>query len=163
MGSLFEVAAEFKQIMAMAEQEATNSDGEITDTMADSLEASQMALDEKIDNIIKYVKNLRADAESYNKIELEFSARKKSAEKKALSLEAYLKHAGVTKYESLYGVIKTTTSQAVEVAPMAEIPAKYQNIKENITPNKAALKVALKAGKVFDGIELVQREKVSVK
>lgn len=163
MSNLFQLSADFKQIMATAEQEAVNSDGEISETLSDSLEASQMELNEKVENIIKYVKNLRADAGQYKKMELEFSARKKSAEKKALSLEAYLKSAGVTSHTSLCGVVKTTKSTAVEIEPMTNIPVEYQTIKEVVTPNKTALKVALKAGEIIEGVQIVERQKVSVK
>ena len=161
--NLFELSAEFESLLKQAEQEAINADGEISEAIAEALENAEMAKEEKIANIIKYVKNLRSDAEELKKAELEMKARKIAKEKKADALVNYLKVAGVTKYETTEGVISSRKSKAVEIAIDADIPAAYITTKVTESPDKTALKKAILGGEVIEGVEVVERLSVQVK
>ena len=161
--NLFELTAEFEALLKEAEEQAINADGEISEALAEALEASEMAKEDKITNIVKYIKNLRSDAEELKRAELEMKTRKQAKEKKVQSLLDYLKFAGVTKYETTEGVVSSRKSKAVEISIDAIVPVKYINTKITETPDKTALKKAIEGGEVIEGVEVVERLSVSVK
>ena len=161
--NLFELSAEFEMLLKQAEEEAINADGEISDAIADALEEAEMAKDEKVSNIIRYVKNLRSDAEELKRLEMETKARRQAKENKVSSLLNYLKLANVTKYETTEGVVSSRKSKAVEIAIDADIPAEYITTKITESPDKTALKKAIEGGEVIEGVEVVERLSVQVK
>lgn len=163
MSNLYELSVQFDDLLATAEAEAINADGEISEAICALLDDAQMAKDEKIDNIIRYVKNLRGDAVKYKTEAMSLTDRARRNESKASSLERYLMSAGITKYETVSGAVKSTKSKAVEIDPIAVIPDEYMNVKTTKTPVKASLKKAILAGVVIDGVEIVERLSVKVK
>ncbi len=163
MSNLFVLSGDFEALLKQAELEAINADGEISEAVAMALKESEMALGEKVTNIIKYVKNLRSGAEELKRMELEFKARKQAKEKKAVALENFLKVAGITKFEAIEGVVKSTKSTAVEIDIDAVIPSEYLTVKTTETPNKTALKKAIGDGETIEGVQVVERLSVKVK
>ena len=161
--NLFELSAEFEMLLKQAEEEAINADGEISDAIADALEEAEMAKEEKVANIIRYVQNLRSAAEELKRLEMETKARRQAKENKVSSLLNYLKLANVTKYETTEGVVSSRKSKAVEIAIDADIPAESITTKVTESPDKAALKKAIEGGAVIDGVEVVERLSVQVK
>ena len=134
--------------------------GEITN--ADGLEALQLERDAKIENIALYIKNLKAEANMYADEEKVFAQRKKTAQNKAEALTRYLDtmlHG--ERFKSAKTAITYRKSEAVEVVSIDAIPPEY--VVTHYTPDKAAIKKAIKNGEEVPGAELVERSNIQVK
>lgn len=89
--NLYEIDA---HIMAAFEAAIDEETGEIVNEEAyAALDALQEARDEKIENVLLWIKNLKSDAEQLKKEKQTLEARQKAAEKKAESLSEYVKKA----------------------------------------------------------------------
>jgi hypothetical protein len=161
--NLYELTQEFDELLKRVEAESINADADENEVLQDMLSDAGMALDDKVDNIIGYIKNLTADAEAIKKEELALASRRKAKENKVKSLKNYLLYAGIEKYESSRGVIKCTPSKAVEIDDLDIVPIEWCNIKETVTPDKAKIKKALIAGEEIKGATLVERKNIGVK
>jgi hypothetical protein len=132
---------------------------------ADTLEILQMPLEEKAENIVKYMKSLEALADA-KKLEAKRLSEAASKDlKKAESLKAYmadnLKKAGIKDIQA--GVFKVgfkKGSEVVEVAPNFDVNSinnkAFLRFKDPEL-DKTKIKAALKAGYVVDGVSLVRK------
>ena len=146
-----------QEIMSCWDEET----GEILDTQ--KFDAMQMALEEKLEAVGCYIKNLKAEAEALKTEEKAFAERRKKTENKAASLENYLANfLQGSPFETLRVKISFRKSESLEVSESAVIPEEYLKYKEPEV-NKAELKKAVKAGLVLDGVQLVQKNNISVK
>lgn len=136
--------------------------GEIEDWSA--FEALQLARDEKIENIALYHKNLLAEAAALKAEEKSFAERRKRAENKADSLKRYLDTAlQGQKFNTVKVTISYRKSTSVEVAETTFIPGRYLVQTTTVTPDKAEITKALKAGEAIEGVTLVERNNIQVK
>ena len=134
--------------------------GEIIDEAFDSL---VMTRNQKLENIGLYIKNLEADAAAFKAEKEAFAERQKAAENKAASLKRYLSDflAG-QKFETLRVKVSFRKSESLEVSEEAKIPEEFLRYKEPEI-NKADLKKAVKAGLVLEGVQLVEKQNISIK
>ena len=134
--------------------------GEIIDEAFDSL---VMTRNQKLENIGLYIKNLEADAAAFKAEKESFADRQKAAENKAASLKRYLSDflAG-QKFETLRVKVSFRKSESLEVSEEAKIPEEFLRYKEPEI-NKADLKKAVKAGLVLEGVQLVEKQNISIK
>ena len=145
-----------QEIMSCWDEET----GEILDVQ--KFDALQMALEEKLEGIGCYVKNLEAEAAALNVEEKAFAARRKKAESKAASLKNYL--AGYLQgcpFETLRVKVSFRKSESLDISEAAVIPEEY--LKYSVDVNKADLKKAVKAGLVLDGVQLVQKQNIQIR
>ena len=145
-----------QEIMSCWDEET----GEILDVQ--KFDALQMALEEKLEGIGCYIKNLEAEAAALKAEEQAFAARRKRAENKAASLKNYL--AGYLQgcpFETLRVKVSFRKSESLEVSESAVIPEEY--LKYSVDVNKADLKKAVKAGLELDGVQLVQNLNINIK
>lgn len=134
--------------------------GEILDTA--KLDGLQMELEDKLEGIGCWIKNLEAEAAAYKAEKDAFAARQKTAENKAASLKNYL--AGYLRgcpFETLRVKISFRKSESLEVSESAVVPEEY--LKHTVEVNKADLKAAVKSGLVLDGVQLVQKQNIQIK
>ncbi len=153
MASLYEINQE---ILACIDEET----GEVFDSHR--FDELNMALTDKLEGISCWVKNLEAEAAALKAEEQAFAARRKSAENKAASLKNYL--AGYLQgcpFETLRVKISFRKSESLEVSETAVVPEEY--LKHTVEVNKADLKKAVKSGLVLDGVQLVQKQNISIK
>jgi hypothetical protein len=135
--------------------------GEILDVQ--KFDAMQMALEDKLEGIGCYIKNLEAEAAALKTEEQAFATRRKRAENKVASLKNYL--AGYLQgcpFETLRVKVSFRKSESLEVSESAVIPEEYLRYKDPEV-DKAELKKAVKAGLVLDGVQLVQKQNISIK
>ena len=134
--------------------------GEIIDEAFDSL---VMTRNQKLENIGLYIKNLEADAAAFKAEKDSLADRQKTAENQAASLKRYLSDflAG-QKFETLRVKVSFRKSESLEVSEEAKIPEEFLRYKEPEI-NKADLKKAVKAGLVLDGVQLVEKQNISIK
>ena len=154
MATLYEIN---DQIMALIDEET----GEITDI--ESLNALQIERDTKIENIALWIKNLKADAETFKAEKQAFEERQKRAEKKAESLKNYLVSAlDGQKFKTARVECSYRSSESVNVTDITVIPTEYLRFAEP-TADKTAIKAAIKAGKEIAGAEIVLKQNLLIK
>lgn len=134
--------------------------GEILDTA--KLDGLQLELEDKLEGIGCWIKNLEAEAAAYKAEKDAFAARQKTAENKAASLKKYLSdYLRGCPFETLRVKISFRKSESLEVSESAVVPEEY--LKHTVEVNKADLKKAVKSGLVLDGVQLVQKQNIQIK
>ena len=161
MSSLYELSKGYRELLAKSEAEAINSDGEISEVTVSLLEASELAISDKIENSIRYYKNLIAEADALKAEKQKLQHREKIARNKAERLVKYLSDCDAVGFSCAAGEVKSRTTKVVSVDEFTDLSAEYLRVKSE--PNLVALKDALKKGVEIDGVKLVESVKVSVK
>lgn len=134
--------------------------GEITDL--DRYEQLSLSREEKIENILLWIKNLRADAEMYKAEAKSFSDKQKSAENKADNLQGWMeKVLDGQKFKTNRVQVTYRRSESVKIDDDAKLPETFVRVKAE--PNKAELKRFLKQGGKVEGVRLEQRIGMSIK
>ena len=145
-----------QEIMSCWDEET----GEILDVQR--FDALQLALEDKLEGIGCYIKNLEAEAAALKAEEQAFAARRKRAENKAASLKNYLSgYLQGCPFETLRVKVSFRKSESLDISESAVIPEEY--LKYSVDVNKADLKAAVKAGLELDGVQLVQKNNIQIK
>jgi len=131
----------------------------------DLLKELQMNREQKITNIVHFIKNLEADCDAFKKVEDDFKKRRESAEHKVESLKKFLEGylAGDT-FESDDKTAKVTyrKSETVEVPDVWKLPEQFKKY-EDPKADKTAIKKALKAGEIVEGAQLIEKLNIQIK
>lgn len=161
MASLYEIEQAMLECVDM-------ETGEVID--AEQLDALQMERTAKLESVALWIKNLESDVEAY-KAEMEvFMVRRKAAERKIEGLKTYLANAlGGEKFSTAKCAVSFRKSEAVEILDrercmnwaVACCPEAL-TIKEPEI-NRTVIKNALKEGKQFAGVMLVERQNINIK
>lgn len=147
-----------KAILACIDPET----GELIDEAA--LTDLQMERTQKIKNVALWLKNLNASAAAYKAERDAFDERMKQAQKKAESLKRYLANAlGGEKFVTDECAVSFRKSTAINVLDEAAIPAAYMAEKVTRSPDKIAIKAAIKGGEAVPGVALVENLSVQIK
>lgn len=160
--NLYEINA---AIMAAYEGAVDEETGEIIENDAyAALEGLQMEFERKAEGILLWIKNLKAEAEALKKEKMAFADRQARAERKAESLKTYI--SGVLagqKFQTDKVAVSWRKSETIEVScdPWSLKPEYLRLVDPE--PNKTALKAALKAGEVIDGVELIEKRNIQIK
>lgn len=140
--------------------------GEIIDEdMLKAVDSLQMMRDEKIENIVLFIKNLRSDAKQLKEEEENLRKRRQASENKAQRLLDYLdQNLSGEKFRSSDGlaVVSYRRSTSVNVVNSGMLSDRFLTIPEPI-PNKTEIKKALQNGEVVDGAELVTKQNIQIK
>lgn len=154
MASLYEIDA---AILSCVDLET----GEIVD--ADRLSALQMERNHKIESVALWVKDLKADMAAYKAEKEAFAEREKQAANKVESLSKWLTNAlGGSSFNTNQVAISFRKSEAVEVDEEV-VSRNWMKRKVTYTPDKVAIKNAIKEGKRIRGAELVERSNIQIK
>lgn len=136
--------------------------GEILDE--DKLNQLEMEREEKIEGVALAVKELRADIDAYKAEKSVFSDKIKRAEKQVEGYLKWLENATQgRKYHSARVDISYRSSEAVDILDERMVPAEYIKWKTEESPDKTAIKQAIKAGIEVEGCRLVQKQNIQVK
>ena len=128
------------------------------------LDDLQMAREQKIENVGLYIKNLEAEADAVENQEKIFADRKKRIRKKIEGLKGFLGYALDGKpFKTDRVVMSFRKSESVLVKDDYLVPDEYCNITVVRKPDKKVLKDALKKGAEIMGVELVEKQNVSIK
>ena len=171
--TLYEINAQFVEAIELYE----NGVDEVVDTetgevrsLADVLNELHISREEKIENTVRYIKNLRADSESATAEAANLIERADRFDKKAEQLESYLlSQLGACKkletplYTLKVRVSKSTCCPTDEEA-IQRLPEGFWNIKTTvkITPDKKAIKAALEKGEKLEGCSIVENKRLSI-
>lgn len=135
--------------------------GEIFDE--EKFEELGLERDAKIESICLWIKNLKAEAEALKVEKDAFAKRQKAAENKMESLKKYISnYLDGTSFESAKVKVSFRKSESLEIEEGAVVPDEYLKFKEPDV-DKVALKLALKLGKQFEGISIVENKNIQIK
>lgn len=160
--NLYEINAALMQAYDDAVDQET---GEIIENEAyKAIDGLQMALEEKTENVLLWIKNLQADAEALKKEKLAFADRQARAEAKIESLKKYVGEVlDGQKFQTPRVSASWRKSEAVEyVGNVFALPENYIKYSDP-TVDKTALKNALKNGEEIEGARLVIRQNLQIK
>lgn len=160
--NLYQIDAE---IMRAFESAMDPDTGEIVDAEAyAALDRLSVERDNKIENILLWIKDLKSDAEQLKKEKMAFSERQKSTERKCESLTRYV--SGVLSGQKFKTAKVEASWRKSEVViydgDIANLPEKFKKYADPEL-KKAELKKALKDGEEIDGARLEQRSNLQIK
>lgn len=138
--------------------------GEIIDI--ERLSELQLERNEKIKKVAQWYRNLQDDAESFKANKEYFAEKEKAAKNKAESLKNWLDFAlAGNRFEAddKTVAISYRKSEVVEIAEGAKIPKKYQIVKTTVSPDKNAIKAAIKSGIKVKDCKLVEKQNIQIK
>lgn len=158
---LYEYAEEFNELLSRLEDE--DMDLELLEMELNRLNTG---FNTKMDNIAKYIKSLRAEAEAIKIEENRLMARRKARENKAEFLKKYIEDMlNATNRKDLktelfsFNIQKNIPSLVIENEDI--IPMEYK--KTVISIDKKSLLDAIKAGNSFDGVSLKSTESIRIR
>ena len=123
----------------------------------------QMERDAKIENVVLWIKELKAEAEALKAEKLAFAERQKVTENKMESLKKWLAYAlNGEKFKTVRASVTFRTSDKVEIADIYKLDENYLRYKEP-EADKEAIKKAIKAGQEVAGATLVPSTSVIIK
>ena len=140
--------------------------GEVID--AEKLDALNMERDAKIENVVLWIKDLKAEAEAIKTEKLALAERQKIAENKVESLKKWVAYAlGGQKFSTAKCAVSFRNTESVEVTEEG-LEALMKEHDELLTykapePNKKAIKDAIKDGLSVAGVQLVQNVSTIIK
>ena len=140
--------------------------GEVID--AEKLDALNMERDAKIENVVLWIKDLKAEAEAIKAEKLALAERQKVAENKMESLKKWVAYAlGGQKFSTAKCVVSFRNTESVEVTEEG-LENLMNDHDELLTykapePNKKAIKDAIKDGLSVAGVQLVQNVSTIIK
>lgn len=133
--------------------------GEIVD-----IESLKMDKKEKITNIIKAIKNLKAEYDALKKAEKDLKGRAEAKAEKIDWLKSYLTAhmENGEKFECVAGSIRWYSGESVVIdCNPEELPEEY--ISTKITVDKTRLKAAIKSGEEIKGAHIEESTSISVR
>lgn len=158
--TLYEMSAAAQELLAMLEEEMIDEQ-----TFTDTLEG--MGALEKVEGYCQVLANLNADINAVKGEIDRLTTKKKSLESnvkwlKGQLLNFYINNGG-TKISAGTFTVSTRKSEAVEIINEDALPDEYKIIKTTVSPDKTAIKKAIKGGIAVSGAELVVNENIQVK
>lgn len=128
------------------------------ETLKDTLDSIEDAIEYKAENIAKWIRNLEADKKAFEEEEKRFKEKKQSADNRIKSLKLYLEDnmrlTGKTKFKAgFFSFAIQNNLPSVEVFDEALIPKQFL-IEQPPKIDRAGIKELLKAGEEVPGAEL---------
>ena len=153
---------EIDKAIADFEFEVDEETGELLNVQ--ELDDLQMAREQKIENVGLYIKNLEAEADAVEHQEKIFADRKRRIRKKIESLKSYATYALDGKpFKTDRVAISFRRSESVLIKDEYLVPDEYCEFTVVRKPNKKNIKDALKHGKEMNGVELLEKQNISIK
>ena len=161
MASLYEIAWMYRQVLDM-EPESDDEFG----AMMTALDELQGELTDKADNIVRYIRNLSAEADALKAEEAALYKKRRAVENKAERLKAYLAAqmtlCGLRELKAgLFKLRFQPTTPAISIIDESAVPEKFHRVKVEI--DKLAIRDALKNGEEVPGIELQRGEALVIR
>lgn len=137
------------------------------ETLKDTLDSIEEAIEVKAENIAKWIRNLEADKKAFEEEEKRFKEKKQAADNRIKSLKLYLEDnmrlTGKTKFKAgFFSFAIQNNPPSVEVFDEALIPKQFL-IEQPPKIDRAGIKALLKAGEEVPGAELKQTEGVRIR
>lgn len=134
---------------------------------ADNLDALETERNAKMEGVALYIKSLEAEASAMKAEEKALAERRAVREKKAERLRRYLSDSmlalGDTKIETARVSLSFRKSESVVIDDQAALPVEFIKVKMTETPDKTAIKKAIKSGAEVNGAALVENKNLQIK
>lgn len=158
--TLYELMTGYKDFLLAVEN------GDIPeDAIADTLEAIEASIDDKIDNTACVIKVLEAEEAAIKAEEDRLAKRRKAKEKAKERVKAYLSEMvlamGKTEFESPRNKLSFRKSEET-VCDKNVLDAKWMRKKETYEPDKVAIKNAILNGEKIPGAEIVVKQNLQI-
>lgn len=161
--ALYEISADY--LLAIENIQVDEETGEVTGY--EELEAVADEFDIKAENISLFIKNEEAFALSIREEEKALADRRKQHENKANNLKNYLANQmldiGKTKLETPKTKVSFRKSEQTIIEAEDLIPKEYIKEKITRTPDKTAIKNAIKSGQEVDGAYIETKQNIQIK
>ena len=159
--NLFNIKQEY---LALAQQ---LSEGEVTPELEQALIINEAQLQEKATNYGYVIKNFEYEVDAIdNEIkrlkELK-ERREKAIDRMKQSVTNAMQLYGIEKVESSFLKLSFRKSESVEVINEAQLLPEFTTTKVTTTPNKTAIKEAIKRGEVVEGAVLVTNQNLQIR
>lgn len=159
--NLYEITREAMELASLLETE------ELTPELEQALVINQDQLQAKANNYAKVIVNIQSDADAIDAEIKRLKAMKESKERAITRLKEAVKNAmlvsNIEKIESPLFKLSIRKSEAVEVDMLEGLPSEFVNIKNVVTPDKIAIKDAIKRGEFVLGARLVDNFNLQIK
>ena len=137
------------------------------ETLKDTLDSIEEAIEVKAENIAKWIRNLEADKKAFEEEEKRFKDKKQAADNRIKSLKLYLEDnmrlTGKTKFKAgFFSFAIQNNPPSVEVFDEALLPERFL-IEQPPKIDRAGIKELLKAGEEVPGAELKQTEGLRIR
>ena len=143
------------------------SEGELTPQIEIELQLNETQIKEKLVNYGYVIKNFEYEVNAVNEEIKRLTELKKRNEKAIERMETAISNAmqlyGIEKVDSSFLKLSFRKSESVEIVNDAQLSPQYTTTKTTITPNKVAIKEALKRGEVVEGAILVTNQNLQIK
>ena len=158
---LYEIDSAIQAVYDQIEQ----NEGVLPDELERALDGLQMERTEKIENIIKLLKNIDGDI---TKVEVEISLLEKklnAAKNRKQSVKNFLAYAigNGNKFKSPIASCYWKESESVLCPDVSFLPLKFVREKVTKEPDNVAIKDALNAGEVIQGCSIMHKSTLVVK
>lgn len=142
-------------------------EGELTPQIEIELQLNETQIKEKLVNYGYVIKNFEYEVNAVNEEIKRLTDLKKRNEKAIERMETAISNAmqlyGIEKVDSSFLKLSFRKSESVEIVNDAQLSPQYTTTKTTITPNKVAIKEALKRGEVVEGAILVTNQNLQIK
>lgn len=159
--NLYQINEELKKAI---EESVDTETGEILDYTR--IRELQIARDEKREAVALYIKNLLSDAKAIDEEIKALTVRKKAKSNRVENLKQYLaqdlQDNGLNKFETSKVALSFRKSQVLEITSTKNIPPEFFKQSEPVL-DKMALKKELKAGFIYDGVALIDKQNIQIK
>ncbi|MGJ0690149.1 siphovirus Gp157 family protein [Veillonella seminalis] len=165
MNSLYDLSENYKTLMQMIEDAELDEEAqEDLPVLEDTLLMIDDSLEGKVDNICRLYFNWKNEAEMFKKEADRLTKRRKVLTDRVERLKTYLQEniEKVTDKPYATGLFKTGYRKSVvtEIDDLNAVPDEFKKIA--ITPDKTAIKNAIKAGAVIDGAHLEEHRNFGI-
>lgn len=143
------------------------SEGEFTSELEQALQINEAELKEKAVNYAYVIKQLGHEVNAVADEIKRLTELKKRNEKAIERMETAISNAmqlyGIDKVDSSFIKLSFRKSESVEVINEAQLTEQFTTTKTTVTPNKTAIKEAIKNGEVVEGAVLVTNFNLQIK
>lgn len=159
---LYEISERFKNLEELLE----NTDLQIDD-IKEALNEVGIEFEEKVEGIVRLIKNIEGDAEKIKSEEKRLAEKRKSLESKVTYLKGYIdlnmKLVGKKKIDTgLFKLSIQKNAPSINIKSAADIPSEYFIEQEPVLDKRALLK-DLKEGREVPGVEMKQTESLRIR
>lgn len=165
---LYELANDYRALM-----NAIDNDELPEEAVTDTLEAITGEIEVKADEIACVLKNINADIAAFKAEETRLAERRKSKERLYEKIKAYLSEelqkANVSSVDTARNKITFRKSESVHIADEGAFLSWAIVNRDDLikfgdpSPNRTAIKKALKDGNVIDGVSLRENQNIQLK
>ena len=165
--SLYSLTDECRSLYDALMASVDEDTGEVDISLVNALAERQEAWEDKAVAVACVYRSLDEDAARVGREIERLTAMKKRLERERDRVKEGLSAAftalGVEKVKGMYADISFRASEQTIIDNADAVPEEYMTVKTTYTPNKTAIREAIKAGKEVPGAHLEQKKNIQIK